>query len=142
VHNPNDFTRLDFVLRRFTVRQTMEKPVAINDEKLARDLLTFNVRQAARALSVHPESIRDFLRSGRIPGIRVGNRWRVTAEVLAQIVKEGVPSKPRSAIGEHVSNALFPAPLAQHQIISPSHQNPQRDVGNVSPVGKKQIQNI
>lgn len=54
-------------------------------------LTSFNVRQTARSLTLHPETIRDCLRSGRIRGFRVGNRWRVSQPVLSALLTEGVP---------------------------------------------------
>ncbi len=38
------------------------------------DVLT--LRQAADYLQVHPRTMGDMARAGRVPGARVGNRWR------------------------------------------------------------------
>ena len=40
------------------------------------------VRQAATALSLHPESVKRLLRVGKLPGRRIGGQWRVMPSVL------------------------------------------------------------
>ena len=71
----------------------MEHELVISNDGLPLSLSTYNVRQAAQALRLHPETVRDFLRFGRLSGFRVGNRWRVSAEVLSKVVKQGIPSR-------------------------------------------------
>jgi excisionase family DNA binding protein len=40
------------------------------------------VRQAAELLQASEETVRDWLRRGRIPGRRVGRSWRISEEAL------------------------------------------------------------
>jgi excisionase family DNA binding protein len=51
---------------------------------------SYNARQVAEVLNVHPETIRDALRANRITGFRMGNRWRVTHAVLIRLMETGV----------------------------------------------------
>lgn len=69
----------------------MSAKSSIAVERPPSDAVAFNVRHVARSLSLHPETVRDFLRDGRITGFRIGRRWRVSGEVLAGLLKNGVP---------------------------------------------------
>ncbi len=40
------------------------------------------VRQAAEVLQASEETVRDWLRRGRIPGRRVGRSWRISEDAL------------------------------------------------------------
>ena len=64
-------------------------------ERPALDAVAFSVRHVAKSLSLHPETVRDFLRTGRITGFRVGGRWRIRGDVLATLLKDGVPVSSR-----------------------------------------------
>jgi excisionase family DNA binding protein len=68
------------------------KPKPVEDAAAAdRAMRSFGVQHVARALSLHPETVRDFLRTRRIAGFRVGNRWRVRQDVLDDLLTCGVP---------------------------------------------------
>ena len=54
----------------------------------------FGVPEAARILKLHPETVRDFLRTGRIPAVRIGNRYRIGGWALNIVLREGVPIDP------------------------------------------------
>ena len=54
----------------------------------------FGVPEAARILKLHPETVRDFLRTGRIPAVRIGNRYRIGGWALNIALREGVPINP------------------------------------------------
>lgn len=54
----------------------------------------FGVPEAARILKLHPETVRDFLRAGRLPAVRIGNRYRIGGWALNIALREGVPSDP------------------------------------------------
>lgn len=53
--------------------------------------VAFNVEQVGHSLNLHPETVRSFLRAGRIRGFRIGNRWRVAQQVLETLVRDGIP---------------------------------------------------
>jgi excisionase family DNA binding protein len=42
----------------------------------------------ARRLQVQVETIRNYLRAGKLKGIHIARQWRVTEEALAQFVQE------------------------------------------------------
>ena len=62
------------------------------DEKAA-----FGVPEAARILKIHAETIRDFIRTGRLPAVRIGNRYRIGGWALNIALREGVPIDPLEA---------------------------------------------
>ena len=70
---------------------SMKTEPAILAEGLSTELTSYTVRQAATSLKLHPESVRDLLRQSRIQGFRIGRRWRISWEVLANVMKQGVP---------------------------------------------------
>lgn len=48
------------------------------------------VSQAAEQLQMHPETVRDFLRRGILPGKKVGDRqWRISQFTLDQYIEGG-----------------------------------------------------
>jgi excisionase family DNA binding protein len=59
------------------------------------DLELLTVEEAAKQVKMHPDTIRRFIREGKLEASRVGGRWRVHAEVLRKFVqpqgsKEGI----------------------------------------------------
>jgi excisionase family DNA binding protein len=54
----------------------------------------FGVPEAAQILKLHPETLRDFFRTGRLPFVRIGNRYRIGGWALNIALREGVPSDP------------------------------------------------
>jgi len=50
------------------------------------DLMTVN--EVAELLKVQEETIRNWLRSGKLKGVKLGNRWRVTTNDLEKFLKE------------------------------------------------------
>ena len=51
------------------------------------DLLT--VEQAAAKLQIAPKTLKDWLRAGRIKGVRLGKLWRVKERDLEEFVNQG-----------------------------------------------------
>jgi excisionase family DNA binding protein len=47
----------------------------------------------AARLKMHPDHVRRLLRSGEIPGAKIGSAWRVSPERLAQWVEEKTAKK-------------------------------------------------
>ena len=46
------------------------------------------VRQVATKLEVHPETVRTWLREGKLKGIKIGARlWRIPEEALDEFLK-------------------------------------------------------
>jgi len=44
------------------------------------------IPEAARRLSIHPETVRKWLRSGRMSGVKLGNAWRLRDSDLTAFV--------------------------------------------------------
>jgi excisionase family DNA binding protein len=51
------------------------------------DLLT--VEQAAAKLQISPKTLKDWLRAGRLKGVRLGKLWRVKERDLEEFVEWG-----------------------------------------------------
>lgn len=55
--------------------------------------------EVAKSLGLHPNTVRKWLRAGRLSGVRVGNRWRVRERDLEAFLEPGKPTEG----GEHDS---------------------------------------
>lgn len=59
------------------------------------------LREAARELRLSKETTAKLLRQGRLPGVRVGERWRVLPEALNDFLRSGGNGgKAQSGTGE------------------------------------------
>lgn len=47
----------------------------------------FTVKDTAEYLHLHPDTVIKFLRAGRIRGAKVGHRWLVRSDDLAELAK-------------------------------------------------------
>jgi len=45
-----------------------------------------NIRQAAELLRVHPNTIRNWLRQGELPGKQIGRLWRISAAAVESLI--------------------------------------------------------
>ncbi|MGO9201566.1 MAG: helix-turn-helix domain-containing protein [Limisphaerales bacterium] len=61
----------------------------MSDQTVADTASHLTIAQVARALNIHPETARRLLRKTRLRGIKVGSRWRVPAQELARVEKQG-----------------------------------------------------
>jgi len=48
------------------------------------DIKAYDVQEIAKALNMTPQSVRKFIREGRIKGRKVGTRWYVTEEAMRE----------------------------------------------------------
>jgi excisionase family DNA binding protein len=53
-----------------------------------------SVEQVAEQLGLHVRTVRAYLRSGRLKGIRIGKQYRIAREDLAQLTGRGRPLEP------------------------------------------------
>ena len=60
-------------------------------------LRAYTPRYVAEATSLHIETVRQALRTGRILGVRMGSHWRITHSTLAAMLRQGLPAKPATA---------------------------------------------
>jgi excisionase family DNA binding protein len=51
-------------------------PIAASTASVPRPEQVWDCQQAARFLRIHPATVKRLARGGRLPGFRVGNRWR------------------------------------------------------------------
>ena len=57
-------------------------PIAANTANVPRPDQVWDCQQVARFLCIHPATVKRLARSGRLPGFRVGNRWRFRSSDL------------------------------------------------------------
>ncbi len=50
------------------------------------DIKFYDVQEIARIFDMTPQSIRKFIREGRIKGRKVGTRWYVTEEAIREFL--------------------------------------------------------
>jgi len=54
-------------------------------ETLSMELLT--AQEASEILKVSDQTVRDMIRSGKLPGFKVGRAWRIRREALEKIIQ-------------------------------------------------------
>lgn len=59
------------------------------------------VAEAAEVLRIHPDTLRDHLRAGRVRGIKVGAQWRVPEDVTEVPPLEPLPPRRREPRGRY-----------------------------------------
>ena len=73
-------------------------------------LRTLSLTEAAKFLRVHPETLRQLARQGKIPGAKVGRAWVFLEEDLAEYLRS-LYASPRQALrvtlGKEVSECHF-----------------------------------
>ncbi len=58
------------------------------------DIKAYDVQEIAKMFDMTPQSIRKFIREGRIKGRKVGTRWYVTEEAIREYLL-GYDNEPR-----------------------------------------------
>jgi excisionase family DNA binding protein len=58
------------------------------EEKMADSIETYTVDEVARALKLHPYTIRRLSREGKIPAFKFGGQWRFNKEEIQKWMKE------------------------------------------------------
>jgi excisionase family DNA binding protein len=56
--------------------------------------ILLSVEQVAEQLGLHVRTVRAYLRSGRLKGVRIGKQYRIAREDLAQLTGRGEPLEP------------------------------------------------
>ena len=56
--------------------------------------IMLSVEQVAEQLGLHVRTVRAYLRTGRLKGIRIGKQYRIAREDLAQLTGRGGPLEP------------------------------------------------
>ncbi|MFB4277923.1 MULTISPECIES: helix-turn-helix domain-containing protein [unclassified Nonomuraea] len=59
----------------------------------------YTVEQVATLLGLHVKTVRNYVRDGRLPAVRIGKRYRIAKEDLAAFTGRpvGAPARPRRA---------------------------------------------
>ena len=58
----------------------------------------YNVEEVAEFLAVHKETVKKFIREGRIKGVKLGTRWRITEDEIQRIL--GLQGNQQPEIGK------------------------------------------
>lgn len=61
-----------------------------------------SLSEAARRTGRHPEVLRRWCIEGRIPAVRIGRTWGLTAETVATLVQHANRSRPRLPVPEPI----------------------------------------
>jgi excisionase family DNA binding protein len=56
--------------------------------------IMLSVEQVAEQLGLHVRTVRAYLRSGRLKGVRIGKQYRIAREDLAHLTGRGAPLEP------------------------------------------------
>lgn len=51
------------------------------------------VEEVGERLKIHPESVRDWLRTGKLKGLKAGRQWRITERALDTFLHESTKDK-------------------------------------------------
>ena len=54
-----------------------------------------NIKEAAELLRVHPNTIRNWLKSGDLPGRQIGRLWRISAAAVEAMIPNTPPERKR-----------------------------------------------
>ena len=59
------------------------------DYLISRYGVTITPKDAAKVLHQHPVHIRALCQSGKLPAVRIGDRWHIPTAKLAEIIEAG-----------------------------------------------------
>jgi hypothetical protein len=62
------------------------------------DLVLYDVRDLARKFRLNPLTVRRYLRDGKLRGRKIGTRWFVSAESLAEYFRQPLNAEPKAKI--------------------------------------------
>jgi excisionase family DNA binding protein len=89
----------ELIQRRAELLRIRESMLAQRDRTRQRSSIV-SLAEAARRTGRHPEVLRRWCTEGRIPAIRVGRTWAITAETLNELLAHSARSRPRFATSE------------------------------------------
>ena len=71
---------------------------------MASEIKTYTPEDAAEALRCTPRCIYNYLRQGKMPGRKIGGRWKILEEDLREFLRTGTPETPRPASCNNLPN--------------------------------------
>jgi len=71
---------------------------------MASEIKTYTPEDAAEALRCTPRCIYNYLRQGKMPGRKIGGRWKILEEDLREFLRTGTPEAPRPASCNNLPN--------------------------------------
>ena len=52
------------------------------------DIKVYSLEEVSKILNVTTRTLYDYLKSGKLKGFKIGNKWRITQEELKQFIEE------------------------------------------------------
>jgi len=74
----------------FYSKQHAESPGSVTFENCQSEPV-WNCHEASRFLRIHPVTVKRLARQGKLPGFRIGNRWRFRPSELDAWARSSVP---------------------------------------------------
>ncbi|TGX44716.1 DNA-binding protein [Sphingomonas naasensis] len=98
-----------------------------------------SVEDAAAFLKVHANTVRAWVRSGRIPGAKIGRGWRFIEADLVAVTREGYSAPARMQPSAFHEEAIWHSGTVQESITSSSQHRTERalDVLLERPTGRR-----
>ena len=56
-----------------------------------------SINQVIKELGVHRNTVENWLRSGKLKGVRAGKLWRIPSEALDEFLRKGEPKSDESS---------------------------------------------
>jgi excisionase family DNA binding protein len=66
----------------------------------------FTLEEAGEILKVHPDTLKDWIRSGQLPAVKIGRPWRITEETLLGMIKNGFQVEEKRKRGRPKGGSL------------------------------------
>jgi excisionase family DNA binding protein len=74
------------------------------------------VPQAAEKLQLTPDVVRDYLRTGKLPGRKVGKAWRVVESDLESWISDGKNERTRQFVSSRGLLRKYPGALSSKEV--------------------------
>ncbi|OYY90780.1 MAG: hypothetical protein B7Y45_06230 [Sphingomonas sp. 28-66-16] len=98
-----------------------------------------SVDDAAAFLKVHPNTVRSWVRDGRIPGAKIGRGWRFVEADLVAVTRQGYSVPARMQPSAFQEEAIWHSGNVQESITSSSQRQTERSLDALleRPTGKR-----
>ena len=76
----------------------------------------YTVAEFAQAFAISPRRVRDLIRKGEIPALRIGRSYRISRKVVAEHLARALPptvrtgTRPKISVRDDQTGYLFPSP--------------------------------
>ncbi|WP_164975643.1 helix-turn-helix domain-containing protein [Sphingobium fluviale] len=97
------------------------------------------LKDAADLLCVHPNTLRRWIKIGRVPAVRLGRHWRFIEADLVAAARESYSARARMQLSADIKEALWHSGNVQEHITSNSQHMTERSLDALleRPTGKR-----